>query len=457
MPSLWGLLGDRFEDTGQNFDDGRYTRRGYRLLPRDLTDRIEELWGTAVLPRWPQALVTEPYPHAAFADAFGPGVDFWHGVALTCWFICEGPYSRSDVAGMPSYYERQIKALDDLGCPIDDGIFADLRQAETMLKDRPPPPGDTTERDVGHGLTISITVSMGPPRKDGFEHLRDVVTRHRRTWSEQYLERYLQARWEQDLRAAGDAYHRHVADKGKSPTLKQFAKLAEHTADRWFGGDLAQLYNALALPAPDPPTYHRLLPPDRSAFVARVRELLGGQRWEDSPDDMDRDERERRLRLSELADHAPAAVQTWEATGEPPPLRGVSWARYRLETAFGPDIEAGWQKFLTAVDAALHEPAPQRLTVLRAKRRNGTARGCAIATNTPPPLRPFRRGLRPHRTDGDCCHAGGASGGGSMRRKSSSASNSSGDPCARSSAALSILLECSPSLTLKASCIPSTR
>ncbi len=72
---------------------------------------------------------------------------------------------------------------------------------------------------------------------------------------------------------------------------------------------------------------------------------------------MNRDERERRLRLSELAEHAPAVLQVWEATGGPPPLKGASWARFRLETAFGSDTKAGWQKkYLKAVAAFLPEP-----------------------------------------------------------------------------------------------------
>ena len=358
MPSLWGLLGDRFEDTGHSFEDGRYTSRGYELLPAHLNRRVDELWGTAVLPRWPQTLVTEPYTQASFAATLGPGIDFWQGVGLTCWFICEGPYSRTDVGGMPNYYDRQIKALEALGCPIDFDMFGELRAAEKMLTDRPRSAGDTTEHDLGNGLSFSVTISMGPNKKDGFERMRDVVTRYRRAWAEQHLETYLQGRWEQELRAVGDGYHRHVADKGKPPTLKQFAKLAEEAANHWFGGDLAQLSDALGLPGPDPQSHNRLLPADRAAFVARVRALLGGQRWDQSPADMERDERERRLRLSELAERAPEVVQIWEATGEPPPLKGASWARYRLETAFGPDTEAGWTKFLDAVTEALQDPDP---------------------------------------------------------------------------------------------------
>ena len=391
MPSLWGLVGDRFEDTGQNFDDGRYTRRGYRMLPPELNARIEELWGTAVLPRWPEALVSEPYPHASFAETLGAGIAFWHEVALTCWFICEGPYSRTDIGDMPSYYDRQIKALEEFN-PIDHAMFADLREGEKRLTERPASEGDTTEHDVGGGLGISVTISMGPTKKNGFEHLRDVVTRYRRAWADEHLARYLRGRWERDLRAVGDRYHRHVADKGKPPTPKQFAKLAEQAANHWFGGDLAHVASSLGLAAPDPQHRRRLLPADRAAFVARVRNLLGGQRWEDSPEDMDRDERERLLRLSELAEHAPAAVQVWEATGEKPPLKGASGARYRLETAFGPDIEAGWEQFLDAVEQALRgPPSPPAVSALG----QAAAGDGSLPSAVPPAASPAASGSDP--------------------------------------------------------------
>jgi hypothetical protein len=356
MPSLWGLGGDRLEDIGQNLADHGYTRGGYRILSSELNARIEQLWGTVVLPRWPQAFASEPFPHASFAETLGVGIAFWQEVALTCWFLCEGPYSRADIASMANYYDRQIKALDELNCPIDPAMFDDLAQAEKKLTDRPLEGGDTIERGVG-GLSFSITISAGAPKKDGFEQLRDVVTSYRRAWSAQHLERYLHGRWEHELRDVGDTYHRHIADKGKPPTLKQFAKLAEEAANHWFGGDLAQLAGALQLPAPEPQKRRLLLPGDRAAFVVRLRELLGGQRWEDGQRDTDGDGRTRRLRRSELAERAPAVVQIWEATGERPPLKGLSWARERLETAFGADTEAGWEAYLDAVERALREMA----------------------------------------------------------------------------------------------------
>ena len=267
--------------------------------------------------------------------------------------MCEGPYSRTDIGGIPNYYDRPIKALQELGCPIDVAMFADLREAEKKLTERPPDRGDSTEHEVAPGISFTITMSMGPAKKDGFEHLRDVVTRYRRAWMAEHLEHYLQARWEQDLRAVGDAYHRHVADKAKAPTLRQFAKLANTAADNWFGGDLAGVANALSLPAPEPQTYARLLPADRAAFVVRVGTLLGGKPWGAAPQDMDRDQQTMRLRRWELAEHGPLAVQIWEATGEPPLLKSCGWARGRLETAFGDDTAAGWAQYIDAIQTAL--------------------------------------------------------------------------------------------------------
>jgi len=355
-PSMWGLIGDRHEDVMQSVEDGRFTRQAYQQLSNPLIEEIEQLWGTVVLPRWPEVLVSEPFPHAALAEAFGPGASLWHEIALTCWFICEGPYSRTSVGGMPNYYAEQIKALEQLGCPIDFDMFGELRAAEAKLTDRPPDPDDTRETDLGNGLTMSVTMTVGPPKKDGFERLRDVVTRYRRAWAERYLESYLKARWEQDLRGTGDTYHRHVADKGRPPTRKQFAKLAARGANLWFGGDLAALSSALKIPAPDPQERQRLLPSDRAAFVEEVRKALGGQRWEESADDLDRKERERLMRLSDLAERSPDVVQMWEAMGEPPPLKGNGWARYRLEAAFGPDLEAGWTTYVRVIGTVLEGP-----------------------------------------------------------------------------------------------------
>jgi hypothetical protein len=354
MSSLWGLVGTRFEGFG-NADDKRFTTHGYRMFPPELNGRIEELWATMFLPGWPQRLVSEPYPQAAFAETFGDGLKFWHEIALTCWFICEGPSSRTDIAGMKKHYAREIKSLEEYCCPIDMDLFKELLAAEARLTDRPPSPEDQKVVDIGNGLSFTIHMQMGAPRKEGFEILRDIVSRYRRAWAKAHLERYLHARWEQDIRSVGDAYHRSIADKAKTPTPKQFAKLAGPVPNRWFAGSLEGLASALKLPGPEKQKYQRMLPEDRTAFFDRVLTSIGGQRWEDSSHIEDKDERERRLRRWELARYALEAVQIWEAKGERPLIKEASWTRYRLKAAYGEDVEGGWQAFMDAVEHAVHQ------------------------------------------------------------------------------------------------------
>jgi hypothetical protein len=353
--SLWGLLGDRWEDMARGWEenDARYTRRGYTMLPEALQVRIEGLWGTTVLPRWPDTLVTEPYPHAAFADALGTAARLWHELGLTCWFICEGPYSRTDIESAPEYYGDQLKELDALGCPIDTGLFKELGDAERKLTPRPAEPEKASEHEVAEGISITVSISVGAEKKDGFEHLNAVLSRFRQMWMRDHLDGYLEKQWEMTLRAVGGRYHRHVADKGKPPTSKQFAKFAAPAANEWFGGDLSGLSAALGLPAPEPPTRRRLMPEDRAAFVRRVRDLLGGASWERSKEEQDDEKRHQMLRWSEMAERAPEVVQVWEATGEEPSIKGFGWARLRLETAFGPDLDAGWDRYVRAVREAL--------------------------------------------------------------------------------------------------------
>jgi hypothetical protein len=84
-------------------------------------------------PREPARIVTEPFPHVRLADAFGPALRFWHGCALTAWFLCEGPSSRTDMAGLKDYHRRDLAELEDLGTPVDRDTFAELVAAERRL------------------------------------------------------------------------------------------------------------------------------------------------------------------------------------------------------------------------------------------------------------------------------------------------------------------------------------
>jgi hypothetical protein len=74
MPSLWGLLGDRMGETAPWLEqDGRYTPRGFAMVGEGLVADIERLWGTTLLARWPDRLVTEPMPPSRRPSAWRRG------------------------------------------------------------------------------------------------------------------------------------------------------------------------------------------------------------------------------------------------------------------------------------------------------------------------------------------------------------------------------------------------
>ena len=134
MDPLWGLVSESRRVSLGAASEGPYRHGLYeRLLPRKLLSEIEDAWGSKMLPRNPERIVTEPFPHAAMAEAFGPALKFWHGCALTAWFLCEGPYSRTDLPGIESYHRKELDVLGELGTPIDAGLFAGLVAAERRL------------------------------------------------------------------------------------------------------------------------------------------------------------------------------------------------------------------------------------------------------------------------------------------------------------------------------------
>src|SRR5262249_9170129 len=133
MPSLWGLVEEGGFITFDDVSHSPYTPGLYRdLLARDLVEEIDRLWGTTLLQRFPDRVVSEPFPHAAMAQAFGPALTFWHGCALTAWFMCEGS-SRTDMVGLPQYHAADIHILKQLQCPIQNELFEELLLGETKL------------------------------------------------------------------------------------------------------------------------------------------------------------------------------------------------------------------------------------------------------------------------------------------------------------------------------------
>lgn len=365
MPPLWGLVEEwrGYSLTGTRDPDGPYTEGIYRrLLPPELLVEVERLWGTAVLPREPARIVTEPFPHVAMADAFGPALRFWQGCALTAWFLCEGPYSRTDMEGLEHYHRRELARLEDLGVPVDRGMFVELVAAEKRLGPPVPSHVETREIEVEPGITIMSAMSRGSRRR-GFESLRDVVTEHRRRWAERHLDTYLGTRAERDVRGAAEQYHKKMAERGgKPPTPKQFAGATRVPANRWFGGDVAALYRAFGEKSPVVPEYARRVPADAEAFVRRVYSSLGGVEVGPHPDDYTKYEehgrkaRENRSK-ARLANMALDYLQLEEALGIAPTLQrfGKGGFAGQAEAVFGADVDEAWDHFQRIVRGALEE------------------------------------------------------------------------------------------------------
>jgi hypothetical protein len=275
MKSLWGLVEDELPHSLVDDDqtEGPFHPKLYAdLLPAGLIRDIEQLWGTTMLPRWPDVIVTQPYPHFAMADTLGPALRFWHGCALTAWFVIQG-HSRTDMPGLRQYYIKELNALEKIGAPVDSHLFEELTKADERLG--PGNPVDDEKRSIISKLGITITLSIGfGTKRTGFEVLRDIVTRHRRTWTYRYFEQYLHVQWEHELRQAHREYNIQLQDRGKIPTVKQFAKLAANPANHWFGGDISALYTAIGEKSPVTPQRRKLMPDDIPTFCDAVQHAL---------------------------------------------------------------------------------------------------------------------------------------------------------------------------------------
>ncbi|MBC9002937.1 hypothetical protein, partial [Micromonospora aurantiaca (nom. illeg.)] len=320
---------------GRGFDIGKdvpFTRPDLeRVLPPAVLADIEALWNGACVPRYPDRIVSALFPHAEMVAAFGPALTFWNNIALTCWFYCEGPYSRTDIDGAAEFYSRSVKALAAADTPVDPQLFADLRAAQQRLG--PPQELWADRRVLEAGPGVSITMSMGGGvRRDGFEILRDIVTTHRRAWAAQNLETALNRAWEEPLRELARQVNLAVARRGKLPTLKQFATLGAPVANAWFGGDLAALYAAVGERAPVEQTRVQLMPYDRAAFCNQVFTDLGGRYVPNSRAVEDIEGNRLSWDLRRLAAEAPRFVQLEEALDRPPTPEEFGAARLTWPT-----------------------------------------------------------------------------------------------------------------------------
>lgn len=364
MVSLWGFVEEGAAPIEPSWSTPYQPRLYEKLLAPELLAVITRCWGTTTLARWPDRVVTEPFPHVAMTDALGPALRFWHGCALTAWFICEGPSSRTDLPGLERYYADVLVELAELGAPIDRTLFAELLRVPLGPEE---PIIERRSTSTGVGLTFETQMTHGARRR-GFERLRDVVTSHRRAWTHAYFERYLRARWEQTLKAARRQFDIITEDRGKAPTLKQFAKHAVPPARLWFGGDVGLLYAALGLKQSFTVERRSLLPRDSRGFAEAVFRALGGKHVDhtrpvSAPEEVQRrnEEWDRERKLLRLAADAIEFVQVQEAIGREPTSKEAGGSLASMSSAISADAEAAWSTFSSIIRELLRAPrAPER-------------------------------------------------------------------------------------------------
>jgi hypothetical protein len=166
----------------------------------------------------------------------------------------------------------------------------------------------------------------------------------------------LEARWKSDLQGAGEAYHRHNADRGRPPTAKQFAGMAAAAATNWFAGDLTAVYNVLGLRSPLPATtYRRSVPEDPRAFTKRLREAL---RAGSVADASTKDDVRFTNSVQSIAQHGLAWLAEMEALGKPPELAQFSKRHYFKQNfdVLAPARDDAWRIYCDAIQRVLDEP-----------------------------------------------------------------------------------------------------
>ena len=352
MRPLWGLVDDGF--LGPSFNAAPFQPGLYReVLNPDLCSSIDELWGGRMRPRFPGKILTEWSAHAQMASAFGPALKFWEGVALTAWFVCEGPTSRTDLSSLADYHAKEVAALRDAGMPIDPAIFSELGAAEERLGPPETVWDDEEPESIssgGTGITISVRMGRGS-RRSGFVAVRDIVTRHRKVWAEQYLEAYLRARWENELRAAGETFLVLVNQRqGKPPTPKQFSRKAAEATNYWLGGNISVLYRLLKENCPLQVEDARALRVPAHVATLRLHSAFTNLLREGPLTEMaDRENTE--YAASRLLRDGVKYVHYLEGSGSPPePERLKEFSR--LSAQLAADSREAWGLFVAATEEA---------------------------------------------------------------------------------------------------------
>lgn len=372
MPSLWGLVEedksprlDKSDGLGNGpawYVPGSYSRH---LTPTLLAD-IDRLWEGTFLQKWPHRIVSTPVPHGLLASTLGVALRFWHGLSLTAWFASEGPYSRTEIADLQTFYAADLESLSKDGCPVEKQLFQALIAAERKLGKPTPfidPQREVDRSEVIPGVTLETRMEYGS-RRSGFEYLRDVITYYRSEWTSRHIERYCESRWNTELRLTATEFYKLTELKGREPNAKEFATVLEEPANHWLGGNACDVYAAFGARAPlQCVRSSRLLPQDIQSFMRDVLRRLGGKDTsysELATDGLksgsngwraDWQAHHDRKRLAELS---PWYVQLYEALERPPELAEFGRAKLKkLSATLHLEIDEVWSSYSQAVQLGL--------------------------------------------------------------------------------------------------------
>jgi hypothetical protein len=361
MEALSDLVPTRWDYSLPNENEGQ-RRRGLdrRAIDPDLIARIEALWGWQVLDRQPDTLVCDLRPLGVLAELLEPAAVFWNELALTAWFLCFGPYSRRTLDQLEGHQAEVRRELAELGAPIEPAIYEELMALAVEHVFLVEQASFSLGISIGIGFdgegqpTVESTVPEPEQRSHPavFDALRDIITKHRRTWLEQELPRLLDRLWRRDLEAAAEAYWRRYRGRGKAPTVKQALPDVQAAARRWFGADHGALARFLGLDGPitgSPVMSPRALPHDLAELQHEVAQRLTAEA--PTPDGgVDRS-----YNLERLALQARTVLTVWQATGAVPPRSGVfgTGLRWTVEQTLGCDLDDGYRLLLAAVRDAL--------------------------------------------------------------------------------------------------------
>jgi hypothetical protein len=349
--SLWGLATDTRYVILSSGDGPTFHRDLHlELLPEDLLLDINNLWSTTMDAKWPDRILTEPFPYHAMVETLGPALKFFEGCSLTAWFLCERGSGRTDMKGLAHYYRREIDALERLGTPVDRQFFSDLIEAEAKLGlfERIEEDASRTDQD-NLSPTDGTSVCF---KRSGTEELRQTVTSYRHIWTEKYLDAYLKACWESEITHAGRAYNIMVQDgEGRTPRLREFAKVAGPPTNHWFGGNVCGLYSAIREKCPAEPKRVQLMPADVVGFTKRLYETLPSQ-----PNTLPDREYPNSYRVAEYIEHIANLgikyIQMEEGLGRPPEMKELGQKFLYYSKAIPGDLNEAWETFVKTVKEA---------------------------------------------------------------------------------------------------------